>query len=206
MRKSKSLGGEPQLAMVLLLVCGPVLLGLWFLFFSVASSFGAFIFGVATHPADEPAAILFLIIWMGMLTPASPDSPDDDEAAPSGDKLTIMLWFAAVGIMIGLTVARSELSEPAGLSRNIAAYVAIAAATLHLLVVWLQPSDQTFGRMIIGALILSFLCWLLYLWLVKDEGGKALFFALFMVGMWIFRRLADRNAEEIDYRRHRWDP
>ena len=202
MRKIRALGGEPQLAMTLLLVCGPVLLGLWFLLFSAASSFGGFIASIASHPADEPWAILMLLIWMGMVIPSQSASSEEGEEVPTGNYPTTMLWFAAIGIMIGLTAAQSEFDTPAGLNRNIAAYVAIAGAALHFLVAWTRPSAETIGRIASGTLTLCFIGWLLYFWLIEGEGGKALFFGLFVAAIWAAMHFGERKAEEVDYRHH----
>ena len=204
MRKIKVLGGEPQLAMILVLVCGPVLLGLWLILFGSIRETGGALWGIATHPADSPWPILLILIWANLLVANSdPAFGEDGEPKPRERHPTDWLWFAAVGVMVGLTAARNEIDTPAGNERNIAAYAAMAAATLHFFFVWKRPSEELLFNIARAVLALCFIGWLLHIWLVQGEGGRALFFGIAMVGIYGVTRLIERNADEVDYRRRR---
>ena len=131
-----SLGPEPQFAAIVLLVCGPVLFGLALIFFETIRGVPAALLGIATHPADCTGYLIAASVWAQLFVLSLPATDDGGEELPAKQFGTEGIWGAAMGMLITIDIARKDVGGIASQNLNLAAYAAMALATVHLVFVW----------------------------------------------------------------------
>ncbi|MEO8618817.1 MAG: hypothetical protein ABI412_05590 [Sphingomicrobium sp.] len=194
--KKLSVGPEPQFAIIVLLVCLPVLFGLIAILLGSIAAVIQTIADLIARPAEKPWIALLVLLWMSTL--ASVRECTDVE---SGTSPFASLFLVAIGTLIGLSASRAGQSGTANPAQTFAAYAAILFALLHIILLLARPGPKVLS--LIGA-ALSFVfltCMPLYIWLVDGRAGAALTILLVVAAVAFVAWIAGKRSDLIEYGR-----
>ncbi|GLR47855.1 hypothetical protein [Sphingomonas astaxanthinifaciens] len=144
MRISRHLGGEPQLGILVFLVCLPVLYALGTIFFwtgdGLVHAFERFLAG----PANTPT-LGFYISWI--IQAAAQAIANKRHVARGGEVeaggfSSDWLIFVAFGIFLSLAFTGGGAGTLASEGANTAAWVALGLVVVHAILIVLRPSDR----------------------------------------------------------------
>ena len=145
MRKFLSIGDGVPMTTFMLIVCGPVFVGLALLLYGLSPDISS-LRDLVVNPGKHPQVQMWLlIIAQAVLSPGV--ATDDDEGseqstATTGLKRTSdLLWAMAMGILLCLMIVVDDTTTGTG-RENVPAYIAFGMVVLSIALSWRDRRER----------------------------------------------------------------